>query len=184
MTNVQSIVVAALAATLLACAGPSVNYDYSAGNRISTYRTFAWRSPQPAYPASAGGFDNNIMNERVKRAVEGELGAKGFTEEEVGGNPDFFVIYHPQSEGTRSRQVGLGLGVRMGFLGLGLAAPVGDPQREAVAGIVLEVEDSRSLALVWKATAVGALQGSDSPEQADSDVKLAVHDMFKRFPPP
>jgi hypothetical protein len=53
-----------------------------------------------------------------------------------------------------------------------------------MAGIVLEIQDFRSRSVVWKATAEGALQGSDNPAEADSDVKDAVHNMLKRFPPP
>jgi hypothetical protein len=71
----------------------------------------------------------------------------------------------------------------MGPLGVGVAAPVGDPHREAMAGIVLEIQDYKSRTLVWKATAEGALQGSDDPAQADADVTEAVRGMLKRFPP-
>jgi hypothetical protein len=48
---------------------------------------------------------------------------------------------------------------------------------------VLEVQDAKTLAMVWKATAEGALQASDSPEEADAEVKGAVHGMLKNFPP-
>jgi hypothetical protein len=52
-----------------------------------------------------------------------------------------------------------------------------------MAGIVLEIQDYKSRTLVWKATAEGALQGSDDPAQADADVTEAVRGMLKRFPP-
>jgi hypothetical protein len=165
----------------LACSSPSVNYDYNAQTQFSAYRSYAWQVVPQGRP---GPFDNAIVLARVQHAVEVELGAKGFGLQRGGDNPDFLVNYYPVREASRSHQVHLGLGFGFGPLGVGVAAPVGDPNREAVSGIVLEVRDFRSGSVVWTATAEGALQGSDNPEEADSDVKDAVHTMLKRFPPP
>ena len=166
----------------LGCTEASVQYDYDAKTPYSGYRTFDWLpGPGPA-PGSAGEFDNAIMNDRVYRAVETELLAKGFRRV-VDADPDFLVRYFPRAEPSRSRQVHLGLGFGMGPLGVGVAAPVGAAQRQAVAGIVLEIQDGRSRSLVWKATAPGALQESERAGEADADVKEAIRAMLKRFPP-
>ena len=172
------------AATLagLACNGPAVQYDYDARMNYSAYKTFDWTAEPARAPAPDGGFDNPIMNERVHRAVETELAAKGFRRD-VTADPDFLVTYYPRHEPGRSQQVHLGVGFGMGPLGIGVAGPVGDPHREAMAGIVLEIQDYKTRTLVWKATAQGALQGSDDPAQADADVTEAVRTMLKRFPP-
>ncbi len=124
------------------------------------------------------------MSGRVHRAVEAELGSKGFKPPAESSDPDFLVSYHPLGGASRSHQVHLGLGFGVGPQGLGVEAPVGDPQRTAVGAIVLEVRDFRSRAVVWQATALGALEGSDLPEQADADLNEAIHSMLKRFPPP
>jgi hypothetical protein len=166
-------------ALLTACSG-QVNYDYDARAHFSAYQTYAWQiSPQGSY----GAFHNDIVSGRVQRAVEAELGTKGYRLQVDSANPDFLVNYYPLREADRSHQVHLGLGFGMGPLGVGVAAPVGDPQREAVAGIVLEIQDFQTRSVVWKATAEGALQGSDSPEEANSNVRDAVHNMLKKFPP-
>ena len=73
------------------------------------------------------------------------------------------------------------MGFGLGPVGVGVGAPVG--KREAVGGLVLEIQDFRTRTLVWKATAPGALQGADDPQQADADVPAAVRAMLKRFPP-
>ena len=167
---------------LLACADPSIHYDYDAKTPFSSYQSYAWQmAPQGTGRAEA--FDNAIVSGRVQRAVEAELGAKGFRQDRDSPSPDFLVTYYPLREPSRSQQVHLGLGVGMGPLGSGGGAPIGDPHREAVAGIVLEIQDFRSRTIIWRATAEGALQGSDSPEEADTDVNAAVHNMLKRFPP-
>jgi hypothetical protein len=166
-------------AALTACSGPAVNYDYDAKANYSAYRTFDWLA-EPA--AHGGGFDNPIMNERVRRAVETQLTAKGYRLE-TGANPDFLVSYYPRREPNRSNPVRLGLGFGMGPLGVGVSGPAGDGHREAIGAIILEVQDFRTRTLVWKATAEGALQGSDNPEEADADVNAAIRNMLKRFPP-
>ena len=169
-------------AGFMGCSGPDVRYDYDAKMSFSGYKTYDWQAAQGGVVAQGGRFDNAIENDRVRRAVEAELNAKGFRRE-TSADPDFLVIYAPLREAGSSHQVHLGLGFGLGPLGIGVGAPVGDPHREAVGAIVLEIHDFKSGSLVWKATADEALQGSDSPEQADSDVTAAVHNMFKRFPP-
>jgi Domain of unknown function (DUF4136) len=172
----------ATVAGLVGCNGPSVQYDYDARTNYSGYRTFDWTAEPAPAPVPGGGFDNPIMNDRVRRAVETELAAKGF-HRDVTTDPDFLITYYPRREPGRSQQVHLGVGFGMGPLGIGVGGPVGDPHREAMAGIVLEIQDYKSRTLVWKATAEGALQGSDDPAQADADVTEAVRGMLKRFPP-
>ena len=171
-------------AVAMGCASPSVHYDYDAKTAFSQYQTYAW---QVAPPGGAQGrtaaFDNAIEIGRVKRAVETEMGVKGFRLVTDTGEPDFLLSYHPMGEAGRSHQVRLGLGFGMGPMGVGFAAPLGAPDREPVAAIVLEVEDYRSRTVVWNATAQGALQGGDDPAEADADVKDAVHAMLKSFPP-
>ena len=169
---------------LMGCAGASVRYDYDAGTPFPAYRSFAWQSADPNAAAWSQAFAGAIMTGRVKRAVEAELGAKGFRPQEDSAAPDFLVAYYPVREASRSQQVHLGLGLGMGPMGLGISAPVGDGHREAIAGIALEIQDGKSGAVIWKATAEGALQEADSPEEADAGVKAAVHSMLKRFPPP
>ncbi len=177
--RLTALLVAGSLAVLTGCSGPAVQYDYDAKTNYSAYKTFDWLA-EPA--AHGGGFDNPIMNERVRRVVETQLAAKGYRLE-TGANPDFLVSYHPRREPNRSSQVRLGLGFGLGPLGVGVAGPAGDGHREAIGSIVLEIQDFRTRAMVWKATADGALQGSDNPEEADADVTAAVANMLKRFPP-
>ena len=177
----QRVLPALAVVLLVGCASPVVHFDYDAHATFASYHSFAWQLDPRAGNGGRGGFDNPIMDARVRRIVESELGAKGFTLTRA-GSPDFLVTYYPVAEGARGGRVRLGLGRRLGPLGIGIGAPVG-PGPGPVGGIVLEVQDARTQALVWKATAEGALQGSDSPEAAESEVQAAVHGMLKKVPP-
>jgi hypothetical protein len=183
MKNIGLLCAAGAMVLLVGCSDPSVQYDYDAGAHFSKYESFAWQGAAKG-PGRSTGFDNAIVDGRVQRIVEAELGAKGFKPVAGAAEPDFLVSYYPRGEASRSHQVHLGLGFGMGPLGIGIGAPVGDPQRTPVAALVLEIQDYRSGSVVWKATAEGALQGSDSPQEADADVQTAVHSMLKQFPPP
>ncbi len=179
----RSLMITGALAGLMACAGPNVQYDYDAKANFAGYQTFAWQPAARGAAGKAGGFDNPIMNSRVRRAVEAALAAKGFRQE-VAANPDFLVSYFPVRQGDRSHQVHMGLGFGLGPMGLGVGAPVGDRHREAIGSMVLEIKDFRSNTVVWRATAEKALEASDSPDEADAAVKTAVDSMLKRFPPP
>lgn len=182
MNAFHTLFIAAALVLAAGCSSPSVHYDYDAHARFSAFHSFAWLVEPGQVPAGTGSFDNPIVEARVRRAVEGELGAKGFTRAGEGA-PDFLVLYYPVGEGARSRQVHLGLGIGLGPIGLGFGAPVGSASPEAMGGIVVEVQDALSRNTVWKATAEGALQSSETPEEAETEVKAAVHAMLKRFPP-
>ena len=179
----RSLMLAGVLAALAGCAGPSVQYDYDVKANFSAYKTYDWHAAPAGSAAKGGGFDNPIMNARVKRAVAAGLGAKGF-EQAVSADPDFLVSYYTVSQRDRPHQVRLGLGLGLGPLGVGVGAPVGDRRAEAVGSMVLEVQDFRTRTVVWKATAERALEGSDSPQEAEAAVKAAVDGMLKRFPPP
>lgn len=178
MNCIRTLLAAGALVLLAGCSSPVVHYDYDSHAAFASFHRFAWQ----VFPGEGTGvFDNPIVNARVKRAVEVELNAKGFTRADA-GHPDFLVTYYPVGEGSRSRQMHLGLGMGLGPLGFDLGAPVGG-RPEAMGGIVLEVQDSRTRTMVWKATADGALQASDSPEEAEAEVKDAIHGMLKNFPP-
>jgi hypothetical protein len=178
----RTLMVTSALAGLVACSGPQVNYDYDVKANFAAYKTFDWR-PAPGKGAAKGGvFDNAIMDSRVQRAVVAKLEAKGF-HQAAGAEPDFLVTAYPIRQGEKSHQVHLGMGFGLGPLGLGVGAPVGDRHADALGSIVLEVQDFRSRAVVWRATAVKVLQASDKPDESEDAVKDAVSSMLKRFPP-
>jgi hypothetical protein len=171
--------VAALAGTM-ACSGPEVHYDYDVKVPLTGYHNWDWLAAPRNAPG--GVFDNAIMSERVHRAIEAELGAKGFARD-TSGDPDFLVVYYPARVGVHAHQAHLGLGLGMGPLGVGVAAPVGERHVETVGSIVVEVQDYRTRKLVWRAVAESVLNSADSPEEADQSVTEAVRAIFKKFPP-
>lgn len=185
MMSLRPLFAVGALAILVACAHPSSSVDYDAGVPFPAYRTYDWQLGAGGEPGRAGGpgaFDNPIMAGRVKRAVEAELAAKGLRRD-TGLAPDLLVTYYPVGTVSRAHRVHLGLGLGIGPLGVGVGAPVGNGHREALGSIVLEMQDYKTRAVVWKATAEDVLRDSDSPEEADAAVTTAVRSLLKRFPP-
>jgi hypothetical protein len=73
---------------LVACSGISVNQDFAPGIDFQSYQTYAWMPNQGATRGS-----NDLADQRIRSAVEGQLRAKGFRPA-PSGDPDFYVGYH------------------------------------------------------------------------------------------
>jgi hypothetical protein len=170
-----------LAVLALGCNGPEVRYDFDAKQDFAGYHTYDW-APAPKGGGRGGAFDNPIMAGRVTRAVEAQLAAKGFRHETAAA-PDMLIDCYPVRSGVHTSQPRVGLGLGFGPLGLGVGAPVGSGRRESIGSIVMEVQDGRSRAVVWRGTAQDVLRDSDSPEESDASVASGVQALLKRFPP-
>jgi hypothetical protein len=183
------ILTASLACILLTlgCSGPDIHYDYDAKARFPDLHSYDWYAADPPAQAQAWGVKNPFMDARVRRAVESVLAQKHF-QKETAADPDFLVTYYPVYGPRRVEPGRVGVGMAFGFrgpgLGVGVAGPVGGPDPHSAAGsIVLEIKDARTRALLWKAEAEDVLDASESPEEADHDVAVAVKRMLDRFPP-
>lgn len=172
-----SLTVAALA---LGCAGPEVHFDYDLHANYAAFRTFDWYAAPKG--AAKPGERNPMMDARVRRAVEAEFAAKGLRKE-TSADPDFLVTYYPTYHRVRHGRVHLGIGLGMGPVGVGVAAPVAGGTRGAVGSIILEIQDFKTHQQVWRAVAADVLDDTLSPEDAEADVNRAVKRMLARFPP-
>src|SRR5436190_23578139 len=80
----------ALLATVLVlscvCASAQdIKYNFLGGTDFTKYKTYKWvQVPNAQYP-------NQILDDQIKRAIEGQLSLKGLTKTE--DNPDLYVTY-------------------------------------------------------------------------------------------
>ena len=174
---------AGLTAGILACSGPSVQYDFDAKADFTRFHAYDWLPAPPQAGARGGTFDNAIMEGRVHRAVDAGFAAKGFPKVAEGAPADFLVACYPLRQSTKSSQPHLGLGLGFGPVGVGVGAPVGERNVETIGALAMEIQDARTRTVVWKGTAQSALRSSDTPEEADDAVRRAVTNLLKRFPP-
>ncbi len=165
---------------LAACTGYSVNYDYDVTASFGRYKTFDY------YTSKKGtGGTTNLMDKRVRAAVEKELQAKGFVME-TKADPDFLVTYYPVVHERRYRTTthmgwGWGWGYQPFYGGVGTSMSEVHSYQEGT--IVIEIVDFKSNQMIWQGAAAGALTGLNNPEDADEVVPRAVHDILAKFPP-
>ena len=172
---------------LTACAGFSVHYDYDRGASFAAYRSFDWAPADPKGKAQAPA--NTIMDRRVRRLLEQELGTKGLRLD-PGGNPDLRIACYPvyrdrlvHTTTTFGPAWGWGYGWGPRPWGYGPVVGYRETQTYREGSIVVEMVDSRSNQLVWQGAADGALTGLQDPRDAEEQVALAVHKLLEKFPP-
>lgn len=152
-----------VAATLTGCATARVTTDWDRSARFADYRTYTWMdTPRMQAMERATLFDR-----RLRSAVEAELATKGYRRSDGNGDADVLLAYHAgvqdkldvQQWGTFGRQW-----------------DVRDYQQGT---LVIDVVDAKRMALVWRGTASGEMNGRDPSAEK---LAKAVHKMFAAFP--
>ena len=88
---------------LVSCASPiRTHFDQDATTDFSAYRTFAWIGPAPLARAKQGSgaasFASAIDDQRIRRAVEADLEARGYRRVDSAEQADLVVAYSVGSE--------------------------------------------------------------------------------------
>ncbi len=143
----------------------------------------------PALPGSKPGTAANaLMDRRVRRLVEQELGARGYRLVPA-GEADFLVAYYPVYK-DRIVATYMDLGPSWGYgwgwrpYGWGVGGGMQEVQHYREGSIVLEVLDPRTRQVVWHAVGEGALTDLRTPQDAEEQVGEAIRKMLGKFPPP
>jgi len=178
----RSALLALAALLLLSACGPRIYVEQDQAIPLARYHSFAWVSP-PAGPVRDPILDSQILEERVKRAVESELAGRGFVLTEADRSPDFLVTYHTASkEKLESSGASFSFGIVDAFPnGFGsVFVPVAPDLRSRQEGtLMLDVIDGRSKRLVWRGWTSGWVNQDSYNEAA---VASAVQQILAKFP--
>jgi hypothetical protein len=167
--TIYSSLVLAVAAIALA----AVTTDYDHSTDFSKYRTYAWIKVKVEDP---------LWEDRVLRAVDAQLAAKGWTK--VAASGDASVAAYGSTRTQRTLQTwydGFGGGwFWRGFGGGGLATTT--VEETPVGTLVVDIFDTPSKKLIWRGKASDTLTGK--PDKDEKKLEKAASEMFKKFPPP
>ena len=163
-----------------------VNVDFDKETDFSHYKTYAFAEGTPT--------PETLTNQRIERAIEAQLAAKGLTK--VDSNADLTVVYHcsvtqkTQLNSTSLGGWGWGPGWgrgwgwggrwRGGWGALGGNA-ITQVEQIPVGTLIVDVGDSTSKRYVWRGTASGTIN-SNSAKNAKT-IDQEVKKMFEKFPP-
>ena len=170
-----------LALALSACA-PRIYVEQDKNAALQGYHSYAWVSP-PAGPVKDPILDSQILESRVKQAVEAEFANRGFKEVTSDQGPDFLVTYHTSNkEKVESSGASFSFGIIDAFpSGFGsVVVPVGTDVRSREEGtFMLDVIDGKTKRLVWRGWTTGWVSQESYTDEA---VASAVQQILAKFP--
>jgi hypothetical protein len=170
-TLLTAACIAWLGTTVLAS---TVTYDYDRTANFSSFRSYSWTRGNPV--------KDQLNHQRIVRAVEAQLAARGFIQADTGRHPDVFVAYHAaMDESLEINAFGSG---GFGPYGLG-GSRMGTARanKVTVGSVVVDMVDARDNKMVWRGTASQDLDPRASAEKKDKEIHKAMEKMFKNYPP-
>jgi len=167
---------------LAGCAGQQVTSDYNPKAGFSQYRTFAMVSRPDS-------LSHQLIDDRVRSAVEAQLTEKGLTETSR-DSADLYIGYgvvdHTKKEVSSSRW-GWGPGWGWRYYRWGLMWPATteyDINTYTDGTIVVSLVDAKTKREVWQGQAADVLSlPITNPKNATKDINQAVARIFTKYPP-
>ncbi len=148
-----------------------VTYDFDRSADFTKYKTYAW--------VRGTNLNDQLNHQRITRAVDSQLSARGFARVEAASNPDVLVAYHASFD--RNLEI-----TASGFGGYRLAGPRSGTARveEIVVGtLAIDMVDAQSRNLVWRGMATKELDAKASPEKKEKNINRAAEKIFRNYPP-
>lgn len=170
MKNSVMPLLVSMSLTALTLFAVDVKTDYSHSADFSQYKTYSWIKVET----------DPLWKDRVMRAVDGELAAKGWTKVPAGGDAGVAAFGSTQEMPTLTTFYDSFGGGWM-WRGFGDAIATTTVEKTPVGTLVVDIFDSSTKKLIWRGTATDTLTGK--PEKDEKKLENAVADMFKHFPP-
>lgn len=172
---------AATALVLSGCSSVNVVHDYDESVDFNALKTYAWKhakQPQTGNPR----IDNDLIDERVRTAMNSELTAKGFRLVD-GAEADFQVAYfveYKQRVGGSSVSFGVGRGSYGRHGGVGYSTTISDYEE---GHLTIDVIDPTTDKNFWRGIGRRTSYESNNPKKITKVVNQSVASVLKKFPP-
>ncbi len=173
-----------LALSLAGCTGIPVSTDYDTSRQFPLLSTYAWMVPKQKLVEDPV-VDNGLMTNRVTRAVDAELFARGFKKASGDASADFLITYHVSAENRQSiNSFHSSYGYYPCWQGCFQHSFYNDTYiRHYKQGtFMIDVIDPASSELIWRGIA-GRRLTAETPQERDSYVNEIVAAILAEFPP-
>jgi Domain of unknown function (DUF4136) len=170
-----SAVYVALSLVMLSTAfAQHVQTDFDHQANFSQYKTYSWQEIKPP---------DSLWDARIKRAVDAQLAAKGWTQVDNGGDVAIVAIKTTQTQRTlQTFYDGFGGGWgwrRFGGGGFGESETTEQDYKDGT--LVIDMFDAKTKQLIWRGSAEDTL--SSKAEKNEKNLDKGLTNMFKKFPP-
>ncbi len=161
-----------LTAIFVGCSPISVSHDYDPQTNFSNLKTFSW------LPFPEKTVFNQLVVERIKKAVTAELSFKGLSQNSQ--RPDFLIaMYGATKEKLDINDWGYNDGPRA----LGWGERNIDVRQYTEGTIILDFIDPKSRNLIWRGEAKAAIDPNASPDKRRKRINEGVAKLLASFPP-
>ena len=170
------------------CSAVRVSQDFDETADFSRYQTFDW-APGPPQSSNDILMDSQLMDRRIRRAVEEVLSAKGLSHT-PGEKPDFYVTYHNVVQ-TRleadSFNRGFGwYGYRYPYWGYPYPfwGGIDTYVRQYDEGtLIIDFTDTHTKELLWRGIGSRRVTKHSNPEKTTAAVNETVAQILAQYPP-
>lgn len=167
-----------LALLISACASPKIGFDYDRSADFTAYRTYEWM-PDSRSPTGDRRIDNDLVDARIRAAIDGQLRRKGYTSP-AGGRPDFYVAYQAA---LTDMMKGASTQRYIGDRATGLYTTINAIQPYKDGALLVDIVDGATQRLVWQGTASAEVDPGMTAKERDEQIARVVKAMFEHFPP-
>ena len=151
----------------VAAQAQDVHFDYDRSANFSTYQTYQWVD-------SNGRATNQLMDQNIKRAVDGQLAGKGLRRVDSGG--DLQVSYQAALDQEKEFN-GFGTGPRWHGTARVTSSTID------IGKVRISMFDPAKKQLVWQGAASKTLNIKKDPEKNYRDLEKTMAKLFKNYPP-
>jgi len=161
------------------CSSLKISYDYDKQNDFARYKTYNFT------PETLNLGINSLNRDRLLRALETELAAKGFSKAD---KPDVLIDLHVKAEqkvdatATTTPTYGYGGPWRYGY-GSGFSTTQINYNEYIEGTLFVNMVDAASEKMVWQGRATKTLDEDASPETREKNINYAVKQIFTKYPP-
>jgi len=147
--------------------------DYDHAVNFAKFHTYSWIAVNVQEP---------LWNDRVTKAVDDQLTAKGWKKVDKGGDASISAAGSTRTVQTLESWYG-GVGGGWYHRGWWIGGPPGVViERTPVGTLHIDIFDSQSKKLVWHGDCSDTLTAN--PEKNEKKMEKSVAEAFKKFPPP
>jgi hypothetical protein len=176
-----AIVAIASAELLVGCASFPVETDYDPATDFAALSSYAWLEATREKTGDPR-LDNDLLDARVRRAVEAALSTKGYRKAEA-GSTDFEITYHVGVERQVDVQTYVDSYPRGYRWHSGPTHAYTTVREYDVGSLVLDILDPSEKRLIWRGATQARINANGTPEEREQRARSAVDAILARFPP-
>lgn len=170
---------------MAACVNTSVTIDYDPETNFSAIKSFAWQDKSQPQTGDHK-IDNEIVDKRIRSAVDSGLIAKGLTQVPA-SQAEILVSYqiaiNPKLRDQNiSGAIGLSKSSGGSNLGLSLGIPIAHHNYDE-GTMILDISEVKSNLIIWRGVAGRQIDPSASAQENADKIKKLISELLDGFPP-